>query len=226
MESAPTTRTRAERSATVRQQIESHLALFDLESIKQIAVTDKDYFPKDFIAQCLEHFFQYVHDDEWQEARRLFVDAFTWFVEEFGPTSPGYYGLGKSKEEVIDQQDDIMALEDEVLGDIFYDLSMNFVVFQNLSLVVAKSLIESFGEGKCMCDAMGVYLIQCYEYTDDPPSPRPGRWGKFKMMVEYLRKQAVTDEDEDNEKEDWITGGDGKVLIGHALLLLYARGVV
>ena len=213
--------TRTERSATVLQQIEPHLAHLDLESIKQIAETDKDYFPKDFIAQCLKHC---SHPDHiyLPEVKRLFLDAFTWSVEEFGPTSPGYYGLGKSKEEVIDLQDDL-----EVLGDLFHVMSMaTSDVFQNLSLVVAKSLIESFGEGKCMCDAMGVYLIQCYEYTDDPPSPRPGRWGKFKMMVEYLRKQAVTDEDEDNEKEDWTTGGDGKVLIGHALLLLYARGVV
>ena len=142
--------TRTERSATVRQQIVGYLWLSDLESIKQIAETDKDYFPKDFIAQCLKHFrYNYENDDDdWQESGRLvlwrlFVDAFTWFVEEFGPTSPGYYGLGKSKEDIIDPRDNYS----EVLGEAFHAIMnrSNFD-FQNLSLVVAKSLIESFGE--------------------------------------------------------------------------------
>ena len=98
MESAPTTRTRTERSATVRQQIESHLALFDLESVKQIAVTDKDYFPKDFIAQCLKHLRPGNYRNRDNDPAGVFLDAFSWFVEEFGPASPGYFGIGESKE--------------------------------------------------------------------------------------------------------------------------------
>ena len=60
-------------------------------------------------------------------------------MEEFGLTSPGFYGLGKSK----DPQDNYS----EVLGVAFHAIMhrSNFD-FQNLSLVVAKSLIESFGE--------------------------------------------------------------------------------
>ena len=55
-------------------------------------------------------------------------------MDEFGLTSPGYNGLGKSKEEVIDIQDDLAVLE-EFFGDILGSISD---VFQYLSLVVAK----------------------------------------------------------------------------------------
>ena len=133
MDSAPPS---AERSATVRQQIESHLAVSDLESVKQIAETDKDYFPKDFIAQCLRTLpSPYYHDYDLQEAWRLFLDTFIWFVEEFGPTSPGYFGLGKSKEEVIDLQDDLAPLRE------FFKIiwSISDIVLHDLNLVVAKS---------------------------------------------------------------------------------------
>ena len=91
MEPTPTTRSRTERSATVHQQIRPHLVRMDLESIKQIAETDKDCFPEDFITQCMKY------SSFWQEAG-LFLDAFAWFVGEVGPTSPEYFGLGKSKE--------------------------------------------------------------------------------------------------------------------------------
>ena len=55
-------------------------------------------------------------------------------------------------------------------------------------------------------------------YNNDPPPPE--RWGKFKVMVEYLRIQAVIEED------DWTIGGDGKVLIGHAIISLFVSGIV
>ena len=193
--------TRTERSAAVQDQIETHLAQLDLESIKQIAETDKDYFPKDFIALCLNEFhYNYKReDDDGQEARRLLLDAFTWFVEEFGPSSPGYYGLGKSKEEVFDQHD---KDEIEVLGENLHDiLGGSASVFQNLSLVVLKSLIESFRDEDCTSEAIRVYLVHCYEYNNDPHIT-PERWSKFKMLVELLRNQAVTDEDEDKEKDE------------------------
>jgi hypothetical protein len=193
----------------------------DLESIKQIAETDKDYFPKDFIAQCLKHC---SHPDHiyLPEVKRLFLDAFTWSVEEFGPTSPGYYGLGKSKEEVIDlyKDDDIEVLRRNflhILGGISH-------MFYNLSLVVVKSLIESFGEEDRMYAVIARCLVRILGYNQDPHTAE--RWGKFKMMVEYLITQTVTDEGEDNEEEGWTKGDDGKVLIGHALFLLFARCVV
>ena len=69
-------------------------------------------------------------------------------------------------------------------------------MFQNLSLVVAKSLIESFGEEELIQCAMRVYMERSYEYKDDPHTPE--RWGKFKKMVDYLIPQAVTGEGEDN----------------------------
>ena len=193
----------------------------DLESIKQIAETDKDYFPKDFIAQCLKHC---SHPDHiyLPEVKRLFLDAFTWSVEEFGPTSPGYYGLGKSKEEVIDlyKDDDIEVLRRNFLH-ILGGISN---VFYNLSLVVVKSLIESFGEEDRMYAVIARCLVRILGYNQDPHTAE--RWGKFKMMVEYLITQTVTDEGEDNEEEGWTKGDDGKVLIGHALFLLFARCVV
>jgi hypothetical protein len=110
----------------------------DFQSIRQIAETHKGYFPKDFIAQCLKHCHNYHYDDDLQIAWRLFLDAFTWFVEEFGPASPGYYGLGKSKEEVVDQQGDI-----EVLGENLHDILDGIAgVFQNHSLVAVRHHLQ------------------------------------------------------------------------------------
>ena len=218
-ESAPP---RSERSATVQQQIESYLAQLDLESIKQIAETDKDYFPKDFIAQCLMYCYcssSYMYQQRNEQAA-LFLDAFTWFVEEFSPISPGYYGLGKSKEEVMDLQ----YLQDhiEVLGNALdYIFGSISDVFQNLSLVVAKSLIESFAEENCMYDAMGHYMESC-----DIEVRTPERWDTFKMMVQYMITQTVIDEGEDHEEENCTIGDDGQVLIGHAILWLYVSGIV
>jgi hypothetical protein len=226
---------RSERLATIRQQIESHLVPLDLESIKQIAETDKDYFPKDFIAQCLKHFSCPAnYTSQLYHAFRggIFLDAFTWFVEEFGPTSPGYLGLGKSKEEVIDLRDDRVAPR-EFFKDIWS--SNSGAVLQKLRLVVAKSLIESFGELGCIQCAMKDYL-KIGRYVDARP---PERWGKFKMMVECLiiikkpfdsvyesagfeQGYSYEDErDEDHEEEDWTIGDDGNVLIGHAIVWLF-----
>ena len=217
MASAPP---RTERSAIVQQQIERHLAQSDLESIKQLAETDKESFPKDFIAQCLKRFRRNYQDSDFLEFERLFLDAFTWFVEEFGPTSLGYFGLGKSMEDVIDLRGKLA-----VLRPIFREIMISTTdVFQNLSLVVAESLIESFGLEPCMHTAMGVYVSRSSGYNDDTRTPE--RWGKFKMMVEYLIYQTVTDEGEEKNEEEWTEGDDGKVLIGHALVLLFARGVV
>ena len=88
-------------------------------------------------------------------------------------------------------------------------------VFQNLSLVVAKLLIESFGEEGCMQNAMEDYM-DC-SFKDDPHTPE--RWGKFKMMVEYGRTQAIT-------QGDWTIGDDGKVLLGHVIPWLFVSGNV
>ena len=56
-------------------------------------------------------------------------------MEEFGLTSPGYFGLGKSKEEVIDLQDDLAPLRE------FFKIiwSISDIVLHDLNLVVAKS---------------------------------------------------------------------------------------
>jgi hypothetical protein len=212
MESAPTTRSRTERSAAVVKQIYPHMAQLDLESIKQIAETEKDYFPKDFIAQCLEYF---RPDPDNDEQAGLFLDAFTWFVEEFGPTSPGYFGLGKSKEEEFMDPDGGPGLLREFFEQIMDNISD---VFRNLSMVVAKSLIESFpGELGIQC-AMKDYLERGLNVDSRPPE----RWGKFKMIVEYLRTRAAVDEDQ----EYWTIGDDGKVILGHFILLLFVSGIL
>ena len=75
-----------------------------------------------------------------------------------------------------------------------------------------------------MHDEMGDYLERSYGYDEDPHTPE--RWGKFKMMVEYLITQAVNDEGEDNEGGNWAIGENGKVLIGHAILWLFVSGNV
>ena len=71
-------------------------------------------------------------------------------------------------------------------------------VFHNLSLMVAKSLIESFSEEACVQRAMCYYLRIGRNFEARPPE----RWGKFNMMVEHMRKKAVIDVGKDNGEED------------------------
>jgi hypothetical protein len=198
-----------------------------LQLIKEMAERDKSSIPKDFIAQCLfrgivgwpdyyplpedlkAHYLLSTGthwDDEFMTAFPpsidLFVKTFTWFLEEIG--SPGYYGLGTSKEEV----------DPEVNMKFLSEIYPTSLFFPDLSLEVTRSLIYLFQDASWLRREMENHV-----WAAIGGDQHPDRWAKFKLLIETLK----TGSDDCNQEEDWSRSDEGSLLTGHCLVCLILK---
>ena len=200
-----------------------------LQLIKEMAERDKSYIPKDFIAQCLFRgivgwLFYYcmpedlkahyllstgTHWDNENVTSRpsidLFFKTFTWFVEEIG--SPGYYGLGTSKEEV-DLEENMKFLSE--ICDAGLSREIVQLLFRDLSLEVSRSLMYSFENASWLRSEMIAHVV--YDFGNDQHAER---WEKFKLIAETLGRTECS-----YRTEDWSRADDGSQLTGHSLMCL------
>ena len=201
-----------------------------MQLIKEMAERDKSSIPKDFIAQCLyrgiigwpdyysmpedlkAHYLLSTGthwDDEFMTAFPpsidLFVKTFTWFVEEIG--SPGYYGLGTSKEEV-DLEENMKFLSE--ICDAGLSREIVQLLFRDLSLEVSRSLMYSFENASWLRSEMIAHVV--YDFGNDQHAER---WEKFKLIAETLGRTECS-----YRTEDWSRADDGSQLTGHSLMCL------
>ena len=198
-----------------------------LQLIKEMAERDKSSIPKDFIAQCLYRgiigwpdYYSMPEDlkahyllstgTHWnnenvtsQPSIDLFVRVLVWFVEEIG--SPGYYGLGTSKEEV----------DPKVNMKFLCEIRASALFFPDLSFEVTRSLVYSFQDASWLRAKM-IWYMGHFENDE-----HPDRWAKFKLIVETLKAGS----DYYNQEEAWSTADDGSQLTGHCLVWLILNDI-